>query len=205
VGLTIGTYFEEPVTINTSGGLDENSHNFNILPPHFKIPTSVVEVIPQSIYSRASNSFRATFPYLVASVIYHEHLPENHPFFTSLIYTRNYKSIWGPLIVTGFFENELSGMRSSGLSKYINVLCENEKVREEIRAIPDAVVSKISSANNVQIYKTELIDRQFGHRFDNIENILATNFTRSRHLVEGLGVVNFMLSQKALKYLASRQ
>jgi hypothetical protein len=133
----------------------------------------------------ASNYFRATFPYLVASVIYLpldwlvEHLPENHPFFTSLIYTRNYKSIWGPLIVTGFFENEESGMRSSGLPKYINVHCENEKVREEIRAIPDAVVSKISSVNNVQIYNTELIDSQFGHRFDNIENILATNFTRS--------------------------
>jgi hypothetical protein len=66
------------------------------------------------------NSFRATFPHLVPSVIYHwdwlvEHLPENHPFFTSLIYTRNYNSIWGPLIVTDFFENEESGMRSSGL------------------------------------------------------------------------------------------
>jgi hypothetical protein len=97
----------------------------------------------------------ATFPYLVASVIYHwdwlvEHLPENHPFFTSLIYTRNYKSIWGPLIVTGFFENELSGMRSSGLPKYINILCENEKVREEIRAIPDFPVRYLLYQNLFQ-------------------------------------------------------
>jgi hypothetical protein len=34
-------------------------------------------------------------------------------------------------------------MRSSGLPKYINVHCENEKVREEIRAIPGAVARPI--------------------------------------------------------------
>jgi hypothetical protein len=34
-------------------------------------------------------------------------------------------------------------------------------------------------ANNVQIYNTELIDSRFGHRFDNIESILAKNITRS--------------------------
>lgn len=165
-------------------GLDENSFKFSVLPPHFKVPTSVVEVIPECIYHRASNSLRAAFPYLVASVIYHwdwlvENLPNDHPFFTSQIYTRNYKRVWGHLIVTGFFENKQSLMRSSGLPKYVNVLSENEKTRDEIRAIPDAVVSKISSANNVQIYNTEVINREFGHRFENIENFIAANYTRS--------------------------
>jgi hypothetical protein len=34
-------------------------------------------------------------------------------------------------------------MRSSGLSKYINVHCENEKVREEIRAIHGSAAQPI--------------------------------------------------------------
>jgi hypothetical protein len=36
-------------------GLDENSHNFSVLPPHFKIPTSVVEDLPLGLAGRASS------------------------------------------------------------------------------------------------------------------------------------------------------
>ena len=168
----------------TACGLDANSFKFSVLPPHFKVHTNVYDVIPQSFLNRSSYSFKATFPYLVASVIYHwdwliENLPKTHPFFSSVIYTRNYKRIWGHLIVTGFFENEETGMRSSGLPQLTHVLCDNKSLREEMRGLPDAVVSKISSAHNVQVYNTDLIDRQFGHRFDNIETFIANNLARS--------------------------
>lgn len=166
-------------------GLDANSHTFSILPPHFSSPTNVAAVIPEGIYSRAGNSLKAAFPYLIASVIYHwdwllENLPESHPFFTSTIYTNNYKRVWGTLIVSGFFKNEQSGMRSSGIPKYVTVLAENRFVREELRAIPDAVVSKISSVQGVQIYNTEIMDRRFNARFDNIENFIQQTLARTQ-------------------------
>lgn len=73
------------------------------------------------------------------------------------------------------FENEETGMRSSGLPALTKVLCDNKSLREVIRGIPDAVVSKISSAHNVQVYNTE----QFGHQRRDISLRTLTKKTQN--------------------------
>jgi hypothetical protein len=83
----------DQLTGRVVSGLPITEENFSILPPHFS--TETIEQIQNECwnniipgYINYPSSIRTTFPYLIASVIYHEdwlrtNLPQNHPLFFS--------------------------------------------------------------------------------------------------------------------------
>ena len=142
-------------------GLDANSLKFSALPPHFiYIPENIEDVIPVCTVKNAGNSLKSAFPFLIASVLYHwewlvKNLPSHHPFFGSIIYLCRFDLQWKHLIVTGYFFNELSGIRASGIPLSIKTLAAMEELLRTIINTPGEtakiVLEGISSAHNVQI------------------------------------------------------
>ena len=90
-----------------------------------------------------------------------ETLPARHDFFKSTIFTLNLRRQWKDLVVTGTFTNEESGMRASGLPKYIISLAKLDEMSKEIRAIPqataDIVLSGIGSAQGVTMQNEHIV------------------------------------------------
>jgi len=158
-------------------GLDTSSVDMGALPPHFKNHVDVSEVISISIVSRASNSFKSAFPFLVASVVYHwewllNNLPETHPFFFSRIYSSGIYGTWDPLVITGLFKCPETGMKASGLPKNIINMLETRMVYDAAVAVPritaDLVLSAISSVNNIDLLNTKVVNRTITPRLESI-------------------------------------
>jgi hypothetical protein len=159
-------------------GMDTTSVEMGVLPPHFKSHVDVSCVISQAIITRATNSLKRAFPFLVASVIYHwewlrSNLPENHPFFLSKIYTSGVYAQWKPLVISGLVECPETGMRASGLPKIVVNILETRMVQDAVRAVPqqtaDIVLSAISSVGSINLHNEEVLDRTLSPRFERIE------------------------------------
>lgn len=178
-------------------GLDLNDMKFSALPPHFKtINFNVDEVIPERTLVSAAQSLKAAFPFLVASVIYHwdwllANLPKTHPFFGSKIYFDGYIEHWKELVVSGYFINEESGLRASGVPRYIKTIAELKNVVTAVRENPKEtamlVLDGISSAHNVQIHNSKSIR-------DTIDPVVAP-ITAQLNKIEG-ALLSFMSPQK---------
>ena len=163
-------------------GLDTCSVDMGALPPHFRRSTIVNDVICQSIVSRASNSFKKAFPFMIASVIHHwdwliANLPGSHPFFTSRIYTSGIYETWKPLVITGMFKCKETKMTASGLPKIIVNLLETRLVHDAVLASPritaDLVLDAIGSVDNVNFHNEGVLNRTLSPRFENIERSIS--------------------------------
>jgi hypothetical protein len=135
-------------------GLDFHSGpNFAVLPPKFKDANVLthqewLQVIPS--YEAYPVGFKACLPYLLASLVYHlpwisavdeagRHLNihENHPIFTSRIYTSGLLvSLSSKLLQpTSVATCPVTGMTATGLPIHIEIARELEASRVEIRLL----------------------------------------------------------------------
>ena len=175
--------------------------DFGKLPPHFKSYVDVCIAIPEAILAKATISLQKAFPFLIASVVYHwdwlhKNLPRSHPYFSSKIFTSGIYETWKPLIVTGLFKNQETGMRASGLPKIIVNLLETRMLQDSILGIPnrtaDIVCERISSALNVQIHNSDILNRILDPRFTLLESTMqslvevASRFTAQNLTNSGL-------------------
>lgn len=141
-----------------STGLDVNSVDFMVLPPHFKSLTpellSVIQsVIPQ--HDRYPQSFSTTFPYLIASVVFHVEylnttLPRTHPLFRSMLFRDlKYRDLM-PHVVAGLQYCPHSGMRATGIPPHVLLMGRLDKVEETMRSNTAAISRLTESVDNIK-------------------------------------------------------
>lgn len=90
---------EDKYAARASGGLDDNSNAFNVLPPHFEGPVKITneDLIPVSIMGKASPNLSVIFTFGIATALYHwdwlkANLPSDHPFIISAINSSNHRN-----------------------------------------------------------------------------------------------------------------
>ena len=111
-------------------GLNINSTDFGVLPPHFNLQNAPIfsddewTVILPGYREYIPPNFRPVLPYLVASVLFHknwliEQLPALHPLFQSRLWrSENFHGL-GERILTGKFFNPESNMKATGMPTHL--------------------------------------------------------------------------------------
>jgi hypothetical protein len=112
--------------------LDHSSTKFAALPPHFDSGYLSEELLLQILndpaaYLRKSNEFKRVYPFLIATIIYHQSylrksLPSHHPLFKTKIFEGfpipGAAGFFFPLTLqvhAGYFKNEITQMSATGL------------------------------------------------------------------------------------------
>lgn len=171
-------------------GLNVSSSEMGLLPPHFKSPVNVAAIISDAIVSRANNSLKKAFPFLVASVVHHwdwlkENLPRRHPFFTSRIWTSGVYERWKNSVITGIYECTETSMIASGLPKIMINLLETRLVRDAIKDLPEkcseAVIEKIGRAQDIYLHSDAVLNRTIGPRLQGLERSIEAIVQASGH------------------------
>jgi uncharacterized protein YfkK (UPF0435 family) len=160
------------------------------LPPHFEGPVKITyeDLLPVLILKKASPNLRTTFPFLIATVLYHwdwlkANLPSNHPFFASKIYSSNFRDRCKVKVVTGYFKDEKIGMRATGIPKAVTLMAELAQMKRLMEDQPkmtcDMMLDKINSVNGIQVHNTELLNRTFGAQLEEIKDMVKKNIKLS--------------------------
>jgi hypothetical protein len=129
---------------------------FSTLPPHFnQNDTNKLESLWINAYGNKYNElttgFKQTLPYLVASIVYHidffkKNLNENHPFFQSLLFTRNFihENKLKEKIETGNFNNTKTNMRATGLPPYMLMAQEIVSLKDTVGSLQNKLQQSLS-------------------------------------------------------------
>lgn len=127
-------------------GLDYNSENFAILPPHF--PHDITALFTDDYwngivtgYNNYPDSFKTTFPFLLASVVYHEdylrtNLDADHPIFSARVFTQNaiLEKLRGNVLL-GTARCEQTGMIASGIPPHLAAAAKIENLHSKVEAL----------------------------------------------------------------------
>ena len=146
-------------------GLPFHDETFAVLPPHFAPDDSSTfltqefweDIVPG--YSNYPDKYRAIFPYLLASLLYHDGYLRNelnpaHPLWASRVYTRN--AIIDTLrtkVLVGIGSCERSGMKSTGIPPHLALASKVKELTNEVlhlrqqlaTDIPSLIADKVTS------------------------------------------------------------
>lgn len=126
-------------------GLDHDSYEFTALCPHFKDDSvDISEAISSGFMEAVTESAKAAMKIMLAAVIYHwgwllENLPIGHPFFTSLIYTKNLNLKWKDCVTAGYLESSETGMKCSGVPM-------QSKIRYNLKQLTESHNNRLQQA-----------------------------------------------------------
>jgi hypothetical protein len=131
-------------------GSDFTSEMFAILPPHFLPAANAIltedfwtDMLPG--YKEKPSGFRATLPFLLASLIHHEdflrrELPPNNPIFRSRVFTQNESlAALRPLIKLGVGRCPYTGMQATGIPPHLAISGKIEELMKKIEKIEDVL------------------------------------------------------------------
>lgn len=149
-------------------GLPTTTTDFALLPPRFlREDLDIIKHHWRALhpnYDQFPPGLQKAFPFLVASIIYHEDYIrrewyENHPIFACNLFqipifeNRTTIDFFRSRIVTGIFHCRNTGLRASGIPPTILVLYEVNQVKESLsemwKFIKENVVTEITSVKEV--------------------------------------------------------
>jgi hypothetical protein len=146
-------------------GLDLNSQEFAVLPPHFNINDDTLlsvqewEDILPGYSTYYPEQFRVAIPFLLASLVYHldwlkTKLSPNHVLWMQRVYTSNVLEKLKSKVFVGIFANKVTNLKASGVPPYVILnhrLCELEcnlvriegTIVKEIQSLPTSVCDEV--------------------------------------------------------------
>jgi hypothetical protein len=133
-------------------GLPYSDENFGILPPHFDndvlaLMTKEIwnEIVPG--YDNYPKSFRAAFPFLLASLFYHEaflraNLRSDHPLWTERVFTSNrcIHALRGKAIC-GIGACPRTGLKASGIPPHLAIATKLKELTESVLSFRQSVMT----------------------------------------------------------------
>ena len=133
-----------------ASGLDLNSEEFAVLPPHFDqtngpvLTTTEWEEILPGYTSFYPEQFRVAIPYLLASLIYHmdwlqQKLKPQHPLFLQRVYTSGIINKLKSKVLLGNFKNKQSGLQASGVPPYVRLNYQMCSLERSLHTIKDSL------------------------------------------------------------------
>lgn len=126
-----------------AAGLEVNNFQFSILPPHFdgeSLSCEEWEVNLPGYRTFYPESFRSTIPFLLASLVFHrrwlqDNLHELHPLFLAPVWTSGIIASLGSRVFTGYLDNEITGLRASGMPPTVVFSRKLQRVEEQIGTV----------------------------------------------------------------------
>jgi hypothetical protein len=113
--------------------------------------SALLHLYEKNKYNELTTGFKQTLPYLVASIVYHidffkKNLNENHPFFQSLLFTRNFihENKLKEKIETGNFNNTKTNMRATGLPPYMLMAQEIVSLKDTVGSLQNKLQQSLS-------------------------------------------------------------
>ena len=120
-------------------GLPCDSHDFSILPPHFKESTPIIDGYVQLCFPGMPASLNRVGEFTLASLVYHSNflrrtLERNHPIFlTALFQDPTLLPTLNSLVVCGSTVSE-SRIQPTGIPPHISLLRQSERLRTQLLA-----------------------------------------------------------------------
>jgi hypothetical protein len=194
MGTTLGTYLrfqdaDDQHVGRTVAGLDANSSQFAILPPHYIGPSTLMRTVLQNCFSEISDDMNLIAEFAVSSVVYHaEYLKtvlstDHRLFFTPIFTMPGILNSLMPYIKCGTQSDEL---RATGIPPHISLLAEMKNVTvvlEKFGSLFESTGSKIV-ADIIQVLEERAIGAGTVTR-DGLENVF-------RSVLEDTGIFEFM-------------
>ncbi|CAM6006478.1 unnamed protein product [Sphagnum balticum] len=138
---------------------------FSILPLHFA-PSTLEDlnrlgwniILPS--YEHYPESFKSVVPYLLATLVYHEHflrenLNRNHPIFQARVLTDGYVSMLKDKVILGLGSCPYTGMQSSGVPQSLRLATKIAEVTKEMDELKTTIKRKL---DDVSAYLSEEMD-----------------------------------------------
>lgn len=137
-------------------GLPYSDHTFGILPPHFDNEVLALltldvwkEIIPG--YENYPKSFRAAFPFLLASLVHHEpflraNLRADHPLWTERLFTSStiISSLRGKTLL-GIGACPRTGLKATGIPPHLAIATKLKDLTDSLLAFRDSVMTVLDN------------------------------------------------------------
>lgn len=145
-----------------AAGLDINTLEFGLLPPHFDPDEEILSVADwESILPNYSSyyphSFRSVLPFLLASLVYHRgwligngadlkgHLQEKHPFRASRVVADGWLGKLKDKVHLGTMSNPVTKLTASGIPPHLGLTNEIQKLGIRIGTLEQAMTDACDS------------------------------------------------------------